>query len=321
MKVHRVSGLILACACFGWAADALSAPADDELLVLGLRLSDGSLCTVLADKDGVRRAGDGLAIPRADGFWKGVMLDRKEKATRERVFFAAPAGSAASPPPLEAEENCESETAQTVLFVGPDFVAVEESAGGYCEGAAHPYASVGLKTFAIGTEIRPKALSVEAVFGKAALDVFEKTAEKAHGGEAKREEDCLRGAGPEDFGLVRIQGRWALRGALGYAAEVCRGNHEYFTVPFEPPAKVTGQTRLRKPFAALAKEHPGLLDAVVSPSGDILVLLKKTGVEVIAGGKSAGSMEIEGPSAVMTQWALGKSAARWRQEVPQVLVK
>lgn len=321
MKLYRVVAIGVACTVLVAVSALRAAPADDELLVLGLRLADGSLCTVLVDKDGVRRAGDGLAIPRADGFWKGVMLDRKEKSTRERVFFAWPEKTPVKPPPLEEEEGCESELVQTVLFVGPDFAAVEESAGGYCEGAAHPYGSVGLKSFSIASEIRPQALSIEAAMGKPALTAFQKAADGAHGGKAKREEDCLRAAGPEAFGLVRIQGRWVVRGALGYLYEACRGNHEYFSVPLDAPAKVTGQTPLKVPFEKLSKEHPDLMDAVFSPSGRLLVLLSKNGIEVLQDGKKAGSLGVEGASIVMTQWALGKAASRWRQDITQLLAK
>jgi hypothetical protein len=321
MKVHRIAGSVFACAVLWTAAYSQSAPADDELLVLGLRLADGSLCTVLADKDGARRAGDGLAIPRADGFWRGVILDRKQESISERVFFAYPAKSPANPPPLKVDEGCETNLTETVLFVGSDFVAVEENGGGYCEGAAHPYAFVGLKTFPIASETRPKAMSIEAALGQAARDAFEKTAEKAHGGEAKREEDCLSDAGPEDFGLVRIQGRWVIRGSMGHRYEACHGKHEYFSVAFDPPAKATGQTALATPYAQLAKEHPDLADAVFSPSGRLRVLLSKKGVSVVHGGKKSSLLELEGASIVMTQWALGKAAARWRQEIPQVLTK
>lgn len=76
-------------------------------------------------------------------------------------------------------------------------------------------------------EIRPKAMSVETALGKPALIAFQKAADKAHGGESKREEDCLRAAGPEDFGLVRIQGRWVLRGALGYLGPGAHGERPW----------------------------------------------------------------------------------------------
>jgi len=300
-------------------ATPVLAGAPDEVLVLGLRDSTGALRTCLVDAAGISPVGEGLAVPRGDGWWRLQRLERSAANTSETVVFASPARKPVRPPDLVADEGCEADKTQLLLFVGAEFASVEESAGGYCQGAAHPYAGVGLRSFRLAPDLEQKSLVVEEALGKEARAVFEKAAAAAHGGAEKREADCLGDAGPTDWGLVRQEGKWILRGGLGYLAEACRGNHEYFTVPFDLPAKLTGQAGKAPGFSAVQKEVPGALDAVVSPSGTFSLVVTPGGLELRAGGKPVASHAVAGAAVVMTQWGLGKAAARWRSEVRQVL--
>lgn len=113
-----------------------------EALVLGLRAADGSLQTLFVDAQGIQILGSGVAVPRRSGWWKLGLSQRtaNKGQYKDVTLWAAPAGKKPVLKGLGDVAGCENDTTVTVLFVGSDWVSSEISSGGYCEGAAHPYA-------------------------------------------------------------------------------------------------------------------------------------------------------------------------------------
>lgn len=294
-------------------------PREEELLVLGLRAPDGTLSTWVAGAEGLKRAGRGIAVPRQDGWWKLDRLDRKQKTLEEKRLTAARAGQQQAMPPLDVEEGCDTATEETLLFAGPVLYSFELSASGDCEGAAHGFASVQLRSSPYEDATRSSERKVETLFGAEAAKAWEQAARRAHGGEAKRQEDCFADAEPADVGLVRQKGRWVLRGELGYGAEACRGNHEYFTIDTPVAEKLTGPDRLPRGWEALVEARPALVDAVASPSGRLALFVDPRGLELVDGDKPVVRLEEPGMAIVLAQWAVGRNAARWRTEVVKTL--
>jgi hypothetical protein len=237
------------------------------------------------------------------------------------ALVATPPGKPVTSPKIEIDQGCQESIADELLFVGSDFISLEDSSSGMCEGAAHPWANVGIRTFNIaqGSSNKWKASPIEAGLGADALVMLKKNGLKVHGGEAKQEEDCLRFAGPEAWGLIRSKGQWIVRGQLDYLAEACRGNHEYFTVDITPPKNMTGQTDLIRSWKDLKRSTPDLVDVVASPGKTFEVLVTSEAIEVVVQGAPIVKTEVKGAAIVMTQWALGPNAKKWRNDVLTVL--
>lgn len=301
------------------AGGGVSEPVD-EVLVLGVKLPDQTLSTFLVDKTGIQNVGPGLAVPRKDGWWRIDRFSIEQGESSLIAHVATPQGKPIIPPKFEVDTGCQGAFSDELLFVGADLLSLEDSSNGMCEGAAHPWAHVGIETVNIdlGSSNQWKAIPIDVVLGKEALAALKKNGLKAHGGEAKQEEDCLRFAGPEAWALIRSHGQWIVRGQLDYLGEVCRGNHEYFTVDTTLPKPMTGQTDLIRSWKDLKKSIPKLTDVVASPSKTLEVLVTSEAIEVLAHGASVGKIDVKGAAIVMTQWALGSNAKKWRSVVPSI---
>jgi hypothetical protein len=205
-----------------------------------------------------------------------------------------------------------------LLFVGPDHFSREVSSNGFCEGSAHPWSYVQLSTLSYDAGTAAESQNIDTVLGAGPTDAWKKAADKAHGGAKKREKACLADARPEEWALVRQKGQWSLRGELNYAAESCRGKHEYFTVDTALPAKFTGPDALPQPWAKLSSETKELTDVLSSPSGKLTLVVTTNAIELRSQGKLIGRLDEAKAAVVMSQWALGKNAARWKAEVTKI---
>ncbi len=293
---------------------ALAAAPSPEALLLGVRAPDGTLSTWLADAGGLSRLGDGIAVPRAKGFFRLDVVRAAAGAQRKAEVRAGPAG-VALPPLAPFEPGCEGGSTDTVLFVGPDRVSLQVEGGGYCEGAAHPWAYVGVSTLALdGLAEDRRPVPIAEAIAPAAAATLEAAGAKARGGG-----DCLGDPSPTAFALVRRQGRWIVRGGLGHAHEACRGSHRAFTVDVAPPGSLTGPLGPLPPWKELAAKHPGLVDAAASPAGVVRVLVTAKGLAVEAGGTIVAEAALPGAALVLVQGVTGAAVERWRTEAAAAL--
>ena len=292
----------------------LAAPAapPPEALILGVRSSSG-LATFVVSDAGIEKIGTGLAVPRKDGWWK---LDEKRLTSGESfrdVLLTSKKPAAA--PAFDLEQGCDEQTSIDVLFVAADWISIETASGGYCEGAAHPYASDNLMPVAFEQAADIKAAKIGAVLDKAA-----ETALLAQGAKLQKKlaDDCVSDPDPSSWGLVRSKGHWTVRGQLGYAYEACRGTHHEFDAGVAAPAKLTGPDALPKAWESY--QEPGLTDVLASPSGAIVLEVTKTGLVATSGGKVVGQAPMRAPAVVMAQWAIGAAnVERWKQDAPKAL--
>lgn len=290
--------------------------APDEALVVGLRDAKGELRTLFVDAKGFTVLGEGVAVPRDDGWWK---LDRRRHRdasgkNRADTLFATTDRAWQAPAYNFADmETCESEMSLDVLFVGSDHVTYEESGGGYCEGAAHPYAYTGLHTVTLQDIKTPRALPINDLLGAPALASLESAGVRVS-------EKCLSDPDATEWGLVRRQGRWSVRGRLTHAYEVCRGSFKDFTVPGVSPRNLTGHDDLPLPWNQMRSRLPGALDAVASPSKRVVVFVTTEGLALEVDGKEVARHRAPSHFIVLAQWAVGgRNVERWRTEAAAIL--
>jgi hypothetical protein len=313
---HVVLALIL-CAVPTWAG-----PVDaDELLVFGVRGKDEALSTWLLDGTGLRRAGSGVAVLRPSGWIRLERVQRRSATTDDTRLVPVKPGQKPALPPPDVQEGCQVVKVERLLFAGPEFYSFEKATSGDCEAAAQGLSTVLLRSAAYDEGSRADPREIGALLGPSIAAAFRTDAERAHGGQEKRQLDCLADAEPADFGVIRGRGRWGLYGELNYAADVCKPKREYFEVELDLPERATGHDKLAVPFVRLAEQHEGLADALASPSGRTLLLVRADGLEGLAGDKSVGKEPLDEPAIVAAHWASGKTAAKWRAEVARALGK
>jgi hypothetical protein len=301
-----------------FAAEPPAPPPPDELLVLGLRNEAGALSSWLVDAAGLKRVGDGIAVPRGDGLWRIAPVTRRTKSMTETLLAATRGGQKPSLPPVDIVEGCSIENTETLLFAGPEFFSVRVETTGDCEGSNE--ASSVQRTVGYGA-VQSEPRLVGDLFGGDGETAFRLAAQGAHGGEERRLADCLAEADPKGIAVVRGRGGWRVRGELGHATDACRGKHDYFDVKLTPGRKQTGIEDETERWKVLSESQPGLVDLLTSPSGRLVVTLEQEKLAVALDGTVKASEPLTGVSVVHAQWSSGKAATRLRSEAPKVLAR
>jgi len=303
-------------------ADAPVVDAPEELGVLGIRNADGQIKTILVDKKGFKTMGDGVAVPREDGWWWVGYVG--QDGWESLVLWSAPAGEMPAAPPIDTTACPDTAVDTTVTFIGRDHISYEMHSGGMCEGAAHPWQSHELLTTALDA---PSAVNTDETFtnGGEALDlaVLADAAAGAAlskaGAAAKAGGECLSDPSTTQWGLVRRQGGWTVRGGLSYEAEACRDSFTHYDVPVDAPAALTSGYTAPE-WDKWSAAVPGLVDYTASPSGNLAVLFTEDGVRLKVGEEdNVKQLYTKGAALVMAFWVSGDDVDDWREEVASAM--
>ena len=247
---------------------------------------------------------------------------KRAYAARARAYRAAlkAAGGDSTKVAISDQENdgldCTVGTDQ-VTFLSATAISIEHrysqtefcSPGGYATSGSNSVLRIGTND---PIPLRPLLAS----------DIRE-NAEKERGGE----EGCAFDDKPErldDSWIVhRNEGRWVADLFLE-GPNACRGGSEYdLNLPL--PSTFSGEGPLPMEWNALARDRPGLSDAMASPSGAFIALRAEDSITVhrLRGGKIAERIgRISAPwtdPAVMIRWATPAEAARWSRELPRLV--
>lgn len=282
--------------------------------------------TLLVTRKGFEALGFGVAFPHKGTWWK---VDRRRDVTAgsgdDNVYqkiFAGPKGT--QPPPAhdfgDDARQCEGWTGKDLLFVGDDLLSFSRGGYGYCEGAAHPWQSYSLETLRPALwEPETSGLEVSEVLGKKAWEQMETAGLKL-----KNEDpdgDCNLPPESTSWAIEHEEGRWVLKGWLGYESEACRSAQTSFAVPFELSQKLTGGAPLPATWDDLKKVNPDITDAVAAADGKLLVLVSENELRLQYDGKQVATYEnVKKGSIVMTRTLTGEAPiAQARQAATDVL--
>lgn len=334
-KFKRVMIVIFAVtALFACMVGNIFASHADSGLLLGLR-SKGPKRTksftvprneyrtawIYPHKDGFRMlTRKHILVPRSDGFWEMQVQFVKHRDWEEEVAFSVPLGVKRTFAPSVDTSQTSGYRAEEIIFVGNDYCSRWTSSWGYTKGAAHPWNYHQLQVYPI--EGRPKkAVRIQDIFGGVGWKVLKRTAMDYKKNSLKGERLSDR-VYPTNWGLIRSEGRWVVRGFLGYASEAVRGFYAVFDLKLTPPKSLVSHDRLAFSWNRIKRAVPGAIDAFSSPEKDVLVIMtpKKLYVYDISGKKSIGKasavFRLKKPSApVMAQWAEGPFIDKWTKVV------
>jgi hypothetical protein len=288
-----------------------------------------------------------LLVPRADGFWRaGVAATcvRDADWRIDRVWLVkadtAPVIVEGCPTTTRTEMRADVDTAEqaaldTVVcaiesieinFVTGDVVGTEHVTGQTedCEPRGGRYDV----THVVRRWNSDSSLAFARVAGPRA-DVAFRSA--AHAAVRSASAECAEFAGDtayvdwptgtmDYYHVARDRGHWR-----AYAFGHVYGTDCSFEAPvsLSLPRAFTGHDALRPPWSAIARRAPGLLDAITSPNGDMVVAF--TGDSLFAfesNGATIGTRLLAMPfrreHIVMAQWAVGRNAARWDREIARL---
>jgi hypothetical protein len=357
MKMTARTGVALALTWLGLGGAALGAgkraapAAREELLVLGVRTGTGRLATFLVDARGLQLAGEDIAVP-TDAGWKRLTAVHVAPPPEKTGSEGEDAESGGGPPSCYPGPPDFGDTADTLRIDGRECTPTQEGAesqkrtrspSGNCscqdgEGTTRVqelgFVSPTLVSVRQSLERRGNFCACNLCTFTASANYVTTSMTQALAtctldGEPRSPSELVPGhvgLSEPGWGIFRRDGQWTAERLLPvkdeeeseYTLEPWK-DAEHEPLPLPLPPKLTGQTPLDRPWAAYAREYPGLQDVVVSPSKTFRLLVLPEALVLVANEGREQRHTLKGARVVMTQWALGRHVARWKQEVPRVL--
>ena len=289
-----------------------------DTLLLGLRGPDGSLGAWIVDSTGLHGAGTGVVSPRGDSLWRmdtavllppvGGAVDEEEEPVPELITLQAwPVGAPRPPTPAmsNGDQGFYNRASAELLFVGPDKVSVRSSGSGT---GGYPIAWDRLR-------VRPlQAVIPLGMADPQALAIGEVLGEDVEAGLVDRGPSGCATPSPDNWGLVRAEGRWIVRGGHTPMASFCPAELAPFGIPAPAPAELVGAPGRAVDWRALAAAHEGLVDALSSPSGRVDLLVFPDRLAVAVDGRIVAERAGAGQAIVAAQWAPSALASgAWRE--------
>ncbi len=314
-------------------------------LLLGYKEGSSYKTLWIAPQNGklVAKQGQDILVPRKSGWWRvgsssatAKGLDQ-EISTKQYLFAQATAlGSRGTKP--DFEPDCTEQSQDSLLWVHEQYLALEQNAGGYCKGAAHPWSAGTLQVRdldfiqrsgnSLNFDLQLKHFKdlVELIDDRAEDKLIQSGEAFYKALPADKQDFYEKSPSPVNWGLIRRDGQWVLRGRLGYSYEAVRS---VCCIDFDSgitlPSGLVGHDRLAISYAVLKKGNPKIIDAFSSPKNDILYTLEKT--QLTAYGLQNGKLGAvifrlgfkNQVAPVMIEWANAGSVARWTQDLQKLL--
>ncbi len=260
-----------------------------------------------------------LLVPRRDGFW-WLSVD---PADTGKVPGAWPVGSERERLPVQRKARKDEETEEDefgcterwrgwrIEFVNDTYLALTEESGGSCSGRSSHDFQVRVLRYepGAGTVGGPTVAAPDMLAG-----VSPKVMREAAGLTGQE----IDPVDPLSWSIQRGRGRWVARGARMEGDSVAWRID--FDLPGVLPARAIRNPALRPGWDVVLDSVPDALDAISSPSGDLLVVLTKE--EVVAYSprngrlgrpalRGANPVDPNRSTPVMIEWATGPHVSRW----------
>ncbi|MGI6588257.1 MAG: hypothetical protein ACOX2N_05700 [Peptococcia bacterium] len=304
--------------------------------------------------------GSGILVPRDDEFWLvNVEVERQTNTYKEisyESYLEYISVKKANGEPVKENNQVKYEPGELVkkyydpivhypgmefsenkfvelTFVGSDYISQKAAYNGYL-GGAHGYATNSLDTMEISKANESSGfIGISELFGKKAqTELFSQ-------GKVYYENHQNKGLDSEvrhetDWGLFRQNGKWVVKGFLGFDCQANRGSYAIFDTNIIPPKEIVSHDVLKPEWEVIKTHIPEAKDVFSSPEEDMLVVLTPEELRVYTDfgedyigeatyvinlGDIFDLEEEKEIDVIMVQWATGDYVAKWANEVNESL--
>ncbi|HEY2824380.1 MAG TPA: hypothetical protein VGI83_02445 [Gemmatimonadales bacterium] len=323
--IRRYS-LLIAIAMLAPAAAVGQAGASDGAgVLLGVKTDDNTYRTLWLTVDGaaarLAAAGEGILVPRRDGFWWIEVLHYKEDPGGPEIDTLMVGPTVNGRPKhdtIGVAPDCYAAIAITLRFVGTDHVSRETHSETGC--GPHPDAPSTWDMVSL-----PNARPFDSLFSVAQHEAFERRRSFVRDSltRATKPEDCPATEPEPSWFVTRKPGRWGLSGGV-WGPYVCGNPFDEFDAGIAPPRGAVGANDLVPEWAVIRRTVRNAVDAVSSPQHNVVVVVTASDsllVYVATGtslGRRLGAFP-GGGAVVMAQWAVGRFVSIWSEQVIPLL--
>ncbi len=284
-------------------------------------LKQASYYTLFVTRSGstvqVAHRSDDLIIPRGSSFIRAGSKRSVYNDWVEDFIWASPPAVRAEVPGIQTlnGENCEGHREQIILFASARYLSLQQRTAGYCYGAPHPWYFNHL-AFVPTDSTGHTGIEVDEVLGLRAWRTFEDQARLLIE-EAGQTDARSHPPDPANWGIVRQSGRWVAIGRVELSDQISVGDHRDLVLSTEVPAELVGENRRRLPLEVVRRVAPDMTDYFVSPSGDLVVIMRDSTLTVhpvdnqFIGRRLLEVSLRDDAVPVLAQWATGDRVSRW----------
>ena len=263
--------------------------------------------------------GKKILVPRDDGFWKVGTKKVVEDKWTEDVLYSVPVGKSIGKLKLPDDmENTSGYKDVGILFIGNNHISIEMVGDGYTKGAAHPFHFNRLYVYSL--DKLGKAVKLSKIMGIQADKVLMEDSKRYLKNHPEKKDALYHQGSPDTWGLIRMNGAWALRGFIDYSCEAARGNFAHYDISLRPTAKLVSHDKLIPSWSIIKKNIPNALDAFSSPDYGILGVMTPRELRLYT---TKDRVNFSQPDrriqlkknefAVMIQWSMGSYIKKWTQ--------
>lgn len=269
---------------------------------------------------------DGLFLPRKDGFWHLVVMKKLGSEGIEDYISASmvPGNDAAKQSPgrdaKALSKRVETKLKKTILYVGNDYICVENAVYGNLPDTAKTVVKKVLRTLPIDNLSNTEGIKISDLVGDNGSIAVNGAITDLLGAsginDIKNTDEVNQ---DENFALYRKTGHWFFKGRLNFA-ENEQLSFMDFSINLIPPPDIVAYDMLHIPWTAIKDRIPQAVDAYTSPNSDIAVVLTRNAVMIFSlGGGILSENPVEklklpdGASVVMAEWATGDYVLNWEK--------
>ena len=304
--------------------------------------------------------GSGILVPRDDEFWLVNVEAEIQTSTYKKISYESYLENIsvkkANGEPVNENNQGEYEPSELVkkyydpnihysglefsenkfielTFIGNNYISQKAAYNGYL-GGAHGYATNSLDTMEISKANESSDfIRISELFGeKAQTELFNQ-------GKVYYENHQNEGLDNEvrsesDWGLFRQNGKWIVKGFLGFDCQANRGSYAIFDTNIIPTKEIVSHDVLMPKWEVVKTFIPETKDAFSSPEEDMLVVLTPEELRVYTDfredyigdatyvinlGDIFDLEEQKEKDVIMAQWATGDYVEKWTNEANKYL--
>jgi hypothetical protein len=264
--------------------------------------------------------GKGILVPYRQHFWKIEPITLETNHDTYHYLTAHPANENAVQRSYAETSNIELRHNEKLVFAGNQYVSIVEKDEEWRGNAPAHYEKIWTRTLDqmnSPTEKEANTISMQNIFGKQA----DETITQLQAQMEKPQVGIKAEISGKNWAITRNKGQWVPQIAQMLAFT---NNHAIsytlHPIPYSLPESVVSYDQLSSSWDRIIEVQPEAVDAVSSPSGDMIAILTVDKLYVYSySDNKIGSLALqvdlhENESLVMAQWATAKYASNWIEE-------
>ena len=267
---------------------------------------------------------DNVFLPRKNGFWrlevdKGLGSEGIEDVlTATMVSVSNPEKYSNVRDSVNLSKRIETKLEKSILYVGNDYVCVENTIHNKGKDASSAYLEKVLRTLPVDNLKNTEGIRFSDLTGENGIMAMEGAVADVLGspfsnaiksGTDKYQE--------ENFALFRKTGHWFFKGRVSLTQDDPL-SYVDFNINLIPPPDMVAYDMLHVPWTTIKDTVPQAIDAYTSPNNDIAVIITRTDILLYAIEGGALSVKplakyavTDGSSVIMAEWATADYMQNW----------